>query len=215
MSARSGRVPRRRIRSYADAVLRRATRWFSLTGFLLAGLCFVLPFVTVSCDVPGGYGRAAPGGSTTYAGIDLVAGDRPEVRPTENERPLDGRPDDRVGPQPLAIAALVLAGAGAVTAGLARVRVRRASAALIGLAAAGCLAANQVVTQKLLADRIAAQLTAPLPAGKVPASYVHTEAGVLICLLLFVVTGLGNAVAWLVAMRRRTGAGAAGKLPAL
>jgi hypothetical protein len=193
----AGSAPRRRLAAVA--------RWFTLTGFLLAGLCFVLPFVTVSCDVPGGYGRAKPGGSTTYVGVDLVAGDQPDVRPSDAVRPEAERREDRIGPQPLAIAALLLAGLGAVTAGLARVGVRRASAALIALAAAGCLALNQALTQRILADRIGEQLTAPLPPGKVPADYVHTEAGFLLCLVLLVVTGLGNAVAWVVGRRRRVG----------
>jgi hypothetical protein len=186
-------------------VLRRVTRWFTLAGFLLAALCFVLPFVTVSCDVPGGYGRAKPGGSTTYVGVDLVAGDEPDVRPSDAVRPVGERREDRVGPQPLAIAALLLTGAGAVAAGLYKPGVRRASAALIALAAAGFLAVNQAVTQRLLADRIRDQLTQPLPAGKVPADFVHTEAGFLLCLVLLVVTALGNAVAWLVGRRRRVG----------
>lgn len=82
-------------------------------------------------------------------------------------------------------------------------RVRRASAALIGFAAAGCLVVNQAATQKLLADRLAAQVTAPLPAGKVPADYVHTEPGFLLCLGLLALTALGNAVAWMVGYRRR------------
>jgi hypothetical protein len=186
-------------------VLRRATRWFSLAGFVLAGLCFLLPFVTVSCDVPGGYGRADPGGSTSYLGIDLVAGDEPDVRPPDKERPPAARRTDRVGPQPLAIAALVLVGAGAAVAGVHRDRVRRASTALVGLAAAGFLTLNQAVTQRQLADLVAAQLAAPPPGGRTPASYVHTEAGFLICLVLLVLTALGNATAWIVDRRRRRG----------
>jgi hypothetical protein len=186
-------------------VLRRITRWFTLTGFVLAGLCFVLPFVSVSCDVPGGYGRAKPGGSTTYVGVDLVAGDEPDIRPSDAVRPPAEQREDRVGPMPLAIAALVLAGAGAVAAGLRKPGGRRMSAALIALAAAVCLAVNQAVTKQLLADRIRDQLTAPLPAGKVPADYVHTEGGFMFCLLLLVVTAIGNTVAWLVGRRRRVG----------
>jgi hypothetical protein len=186
-------------------VLRRATRWVSLAGFVLAGLCFLLPFVTVSCDVPGGYGRADPGGNTTYLGIDLVAGDEPEVRPPDKERPAGSRRPDRVGPQPLAIAALVLIGAGAAVAGVHRNGVRRAGSALVGLAAAGFLTLNQAVTQKQLADLVAAQLTGPPPEGRTPASYVHTESGFLICLVLLVLTALGNATFWIVGWRRRRG----------
>src|SRR5947207_3332653 len=80
-------------------VARRASRWLSPVGFVLVALFFVLPFVSVSCDAPGGFGRAAPGGTTTYTGLTLVTGGTPEVAPTDRVRPAADRRDDRLGVQ--------------------------------------------------------------------------------------------------------------------
>src|SRR5262249_34974453 len=84
---------------------RRAGRGLSPAGLLIALLCFGSGFLTVSCT-PGGYGHAAPGGTTTYTGIDLATGSQPRV---DKPRPVSEYRPDRLGGQPLlALAALAL-----------------------------------------------------------------------------------------------------------
>jgi len=38
----------------------------------LALLVFLLPFLSVSCDAPGGFGRVAQGGTTSDTGVELA-----------------------------------------------------------------------------------------------------------------------------------------------
>jgi len=59
--------------------LRRSGRWISFSGFVLVAMLFLVPFVTVSCAAPGGYGRAAAGATTNYSGVDLAVGGSPSV----------------------------------------------------------------------------------------------------------------------------------------
>jgi hypothetical protein len=173
-----------------------------MTGFVLAALCFVMPFATVSC-VPGGFGRAQPDAATTYLGIDLVAGDEPQVNPPEKARPPSQQTDDRLPAQALEIAALGLAVAGALAAGLlTRPLVRRMGALAVAVVAAALLVAGEAVVRDTLADRVREQLTQPLPAGREPIDYVGTGPGFVLCLALLVVTAVGNGVAMLVARRR-------------
>lgn len=186
---------------------RHLARWLTPTGFVLAGLCFALPFVTVSCDAPGGYGRSAPGGTTTYTGFDLVTGDEPAVDP-EHVRPAAEQREDRLDPQPLAIAALLLIAAGAVTAAVRDARLRRATAAALAAGAAVFLVANQGTAEAIIAERLQAQLTTPLPAGKEAADYVQTNPGFLAGALLLGVLAVGNLVARLT--RRRSAEPVAG-----
>ncbi len=47
-------------------------RLASPTGFLLVGLCFVLPFLTASCDTQADGQRVR--GALSYTGADLVGG---------------------------------------------------------------------------------------------------------------------------------------------
>src|SRR5262249_31190665 len=124
--------------------MRRAGRWFSPTGLALAGLCFLLPFVTVACDTPGGYGHCAPRGATPDTGVDLVVGAEPRVDPPEKQRAAST--DESLWPQPAAIAALVLlVGAIAAAVGAGQPRVRRGSVAVLALVAGTALLVNQAL----------------------------------------------------------------------
>ncbi|HEY3007721.1 MAG TPA: hypothetical protein VGJ63_06580 [Micromonosporaceae bacterium] len=174
----------------------RFTRTLTPAGFVLAGLCFLLPFATVSCDAPGGFGRAAPGGTTTYTGVDLVIGGAPSV---DKPAPAAQQRNDRLGVQPLAVGVVILiVGAGVATALVRHARVRRITAIATATGAAIALVANQVTTEALLASRLSEQLTEPLPAGKRAADFVHTAEGFGACLLVLLVVILGNAItaAW-------------------
>jgi hypothetical protein len=184
----------------------RFARTLTPAGFLLAGLCFLLPFATVSCDAPGGFGRAAPGGTTSYTGVDLVLGGAPSV---DKPAPAAQQRDDRLDVQPLALAAaMLIVGAGVATAVLREARVRRLTAIAIGTAAAIVLVANQATTEGVLAARLREQLAVPMPAGKRAADFVHTGEGFGACLLVLLCVIVGNAIAaawrsWQVRRERR------------
>jgi hypothetical protein len=167
------------------------------TTLVLAGLCFVLPFATVACDTPGGYGHAAPGGTTTYTGITLVVGGKPTVTPPARVRPASEWREDRLWPQPAAGLVLLLVIAATVAAvTVSDRRVRRASVAAAAAVGAAALLVNQALVEAALRERVAEQLTQPLPAGKAVRDYVHAGAGFGLCLLLLVFLTAGNAVAW-------------------
>ena len=186
-------------------VLRTVTRWLTPTGYTLAVLCFLLPFVSVSCDAPGGYGRVVPGGTTSYTGLDLATGGAPTID-DRTLRPAAQRRDDRLNPQPLAVVALVvLLVAVGSAAGLRAVRLRRGVAALAGLLAAVLLLANQAVAESAVEDRLTAQLTVPLPAGKAATDYVQTGSGFGFALILTGLLVVGNAIGWWRARPRVTG----------
>ncbi len=174
----------------------RLGRAFGPGAFVLAGFLLAAPFVTVSCDAPGGYGRSAPGGTTSYTGFDLVTGARPTVT-GGHLRPVDHIQDDTIGPQPLAIFLLALLVAGAVTAiVLAEPRRRRGAVTVIAGVAAGVLLLNQAIVQHAVEQKLVRQLTVPMPVGHTAKDYVHASAGFLWCLLVLVVLTVTNLIVW-------------------
>lgn len=155
---------------------------FRPAGFVLAGLLMFLPFISVSCDVPGGYGRAMPGGTTTYNGIDLIVGGEPKVDPPDKIR--EGA-SAKLAPQPLAIFTVLLLIAGIVlTLRVSQTLARRATIALLSGVAAICLAVNQVTVQTQLHERV-------------PPKYVHNQLGFWLCLSTLVIVMAANAIGWL------------------
>jgi hypothetical protein len=184
------------------SVVRRASRWLSPVGLVLAGLMLFLPFITVSCDAPGGYGRAAPGGTTTYTGITLLTGGAPAITPTDKVKPVAQRRNDELGAQPLTVALAVLLIAGVVTAIATRPRFpRRIAVAAIATAGLVFLVAEQVTAKALLASRVREELGAAVPPGKQAADYVHDEKGFWLCALALVAVAFANAIG-LVRLRR-------------
>ena len=161
---------------------------------MLAGLCFALPFVTVSCDVPGGYGRANAGGTSSYTGIDLATGGAPDV-PDSHRREPEVAQDDRFTPQPLVIVAGNVILAGAAAAAIRVARTRRAVATAAAVAAGIALITAETIAHALIEVRLREQLAVPLPAGKVAADYVRTGNGFVVCLLLLVVLAAANGIA--------------------
>jgi hypothetical protein len=104
----------------AHAPVRRLA---SPTGFALAGLCLLLPFVTGSCsnDRPEYPEAQGEFWRVTYTGVDLLTGGRPAIAWNESQRPGGLRQLDEAGlihllgelpaplrPQPLAWLALAL-----------------------------------------------------------------------------------------------------------
>jgi hypothetical protein len=186
-------------------VLHRIGRWFSPTALILAGLCFALPFVSVACDTPGGFGRAAPGGTTTYTGLDLITGDEPSVTP-DRLRPRAQWREDRLPPQPVGTIVVFLILAGTVATVVASdTRVRRAAATVFASGAVVLLVVNQGLVESALTAMVEDQLTQVLPAGKTERDYVHTGSGVGICLLLLAATIVVNGIGWFRVRPRRAG----------
>jgi actin-like ATPase involved in cell morphogenesis len=168
-------------------------RWLSPVTLLLALLCFVLPFATVSCGLPDGYGHAKPGGTTSYNGLDLALGGSPDV-PSEQLLPVDKWRPDRLEPQPLYLAGLLLLGAGLVTAvALARDRRRREVVAGLGVLAGLSLVAGQALVVDRLAVRVREQ--SAIPADKLARDFVGTSAGFWLTLTLLALLVAGNLVA--------------------
>jgi hypothetical protein len=182
--------------------LRKAGRFFNPTTLILAGLCFVLPFVSVGCDTPGGYAGASPGGTTTYNGIALVVGGEPEVTPGK-ERPVPPGEDDRLPPQPAAAAVLVLIVA-ATGFAIRSPEPRMRRAAVAGLAAVGATAllVSQALVEAEPTLRVSDNLTrlaqtgAQLDPAKTARDYVHTGQGFLLCLLLLGLVAVLNGIGW-------------------
>lgn len=118
-------------------------RLLSPAGFLLVAICFVLPFVTVSCESSGGDppGVIAEG---TYSGVDMVVGGAPDLTwqglgrddlPEDLQAQEDPEEPEPLDPQPLAILAAVAIALG-VAAALLPTRWARTLAGL-GCAAIG------------------------------------------------------------------------------
>lgn len=188
----------------APARVRRLAGWLSPGGLFLAGLLLLLPFVAVSCEAPGGYGRGAAGSTTTYTGVDLVTGDEPEVSPADQLRPPEQRRDDTLGVRPLAVAALLLIIAALVTSiVLVTPLRRRLVVSVLALLAALSLVVEQVTVRSLLASRLREQLTAPLPTGKQVGDYIQTQPGFWLCLLTLLAVAVVNGAGGLRALRGR------------
>lgn len=163
-------------------------RVVSPSALVLALLCFGLPFVAVSCDAPGGYGRVRQGGTTSYTGVDLATGGSPSVDRAAL-RPPGERRDDRTSRQPLAALAFVLALAGIPSALLLRRRrIRAEVTGGLALGAAAALVANQLVARHVIVERVAEQVA--IPVGKSAADFVHTATGFWLCLLLLLVAAI-------------------------
>jgi hypothetical protein len=183
-------------------VIRKAGRWFNPVTLVLATLCFVLPFASVSCATPGGYAGAGPGGSSTYNGVALVVGGEPEVT-EEHRRPVPPGEDDRLPPQPaLAGALLAIVAATGLSIAVAQQRVRRAAVATVVGAGAMALVVGQVLVQAELRVRVSdhlarlAQTGERLDPSKSANDYVQTGPGFLLCLTLLVGVVVVNAIGW-------------------
>lgn len=182
---------------------RRHTRWVR-PGTLGLGLgLFALPFVAVSCDAPGGFGRVSPGGTTSWSGYQLATGAEPS-RTTENLLPAAEAATDHIGLQPLFTAALVLLIAAVVVSFVVpRVQRRRLLsfwlvAATLAAAIAGVVVASQQVTA-LVVDQFAGR---DLPEDRTPESYVGVQAGFWAFVILLAAILVVDLVLWQSGRRR-------------
>ncbi|GAA2600490.1 hypothetical protein GCM10010399_34130 [Dactylosporangium fulvum] len=174
-------------------------RWLSPVTVLLTLLCFALPFATVSC-IPDSYGRAEPGGTTEYNGLDLALGGAPEV-PSDHLLPPDKWRQDQLEPQPLYLAGLLLLGVTLVAAvALARDQRRRKVVAGLGALAGLSLVAGQALVVDRLAVRVREQ--SAIPADKVARDFVGTGAGFWLTVGLLALLVAGNLVVLLPQSRK-------------
>jgi hypothetical protein len=152
----------------------RVLRLASPTTLALALLLFVLPFLSVSCDSPGGYGRMSSGGTTSYSGVDLAFGSAPSID-QDHLRPAAERQSDDIGVQPVVtVAALAIAAALALA--FFTGRNRRFSAVLAAVGAA-LLVIGTLLARSSLVDRVAEQSTVPFAQGKSAGDYVGLGIG--------------------------------------
>jgi hypothetical protein len=194
---REGRLAR------AARAVQRVTPW--LLGVAL--LAFVLPFASVSCTTPAGYGSAGGGETATYAGLTLVTGGDPAIDPADRPLPAGAtRDDDRVGPQPAAAAALALAVAALVLAATGSARPHSLAVAVLATGAAALLGAALAEFDRLRTGRIVARLAAlgvaPRPPDEV-AAFVQPDRGFWVVVALLLATAGLNLWAAVVRRERR------------
>lgn len=164
---------------------RSGRRAISPAGFLLALLCFGLPFVTVSCEAP------VMTVSADYTGWDFVFGGEPDVVVTGMGKDLSAEQARASTPwQPLAFLAFLVVTSGFVLA-VSRPRQQRLTSVGTASAAALLLFANQAVTRGGIIDEL--RRTTFLPAGVID-DMVESRVGYWLTMaLLFLVAGY-NAV---------------------
>jgi hypothetical protein len=169
-------------------VITRVARVGSPVTLALAFVLFLLPFLSVSCDAPGGYGRMSPGGTTTYTGLDLAMGSLPSVD-NKHLRPAAEQQSDDLGVQPLVTLA-ALGALAAVVLPLVSARRRRLTAPLSALSAL-LLVVVTLLARATLVDRVAEHATVPFPTGKSAGDYVRWGIGFWI---VFALIALGAAL---------------------
>jgi hypothetical protein len=183
-------------------VIRKAGRWLNPVTLLLAAVCFALPFVSVSCDTPGGYAGAGPGGTSSYTGVALVVGGAPEV--TEgHERPVPPGENDKLPPQPaLAAALLAILAATVLAVTVVPTWRRRAAVCVLGAVGGTALLVSQVLVEGELRLRVSDHLARRAQSGeridpaKTAHDYVHTGPGFLLCLVLLAGVTVLNGIGW-------------------
>lgn len=163
----------------------RFLRVASPSTLVLALLMLLLPFLSVSCDAPDGFGRVTQGGTTSYTGVDLLIGGDPSVT-EENLRPTSEIEDDNIGVEP-AVVVGVLAMLAALLLALSRRHLYAAGAAAVGwvVMLIGLLGARGNLTDLLEAQRVT-----PLPDGKATGDYVAIGPGFWL-MTLFIAVSVG------------------------
>jgi hypothetical protein len=152
-------------------VLALLGRLASPAGLLLAGLCFALPFLTVSCSGEDG-GRSFRG-SLSYTGGDLVVGGRVDLQyETRDERgvrrvevtnlersPVGGSPVEPIPVEPFAVAGVALLGVGMLAGLLRPAGLRRLVTGTAVLVAAILLVGATLRSRNRMGEQIAPLLS--------------------------------------------------------
>ena len=174
-----------------DGRIVRIARAGSPVTYALALVLFLMPFLSVSCDAPEGYGRTTAGGTTSYTGLDLAVGNAPSID-DNHLRPVAQQSDDDLGVQPLVLAAAIGVFVSLVAVLIAK---RYKLAAIVGVLAATALVIGLLLARASLVDKLAEQSTA-IPPGKSASDYIAIEAGFwLTTALTLVGAGLSAGVA--------------------
>ena len=126
----------------------------------LVVLGFLLPFVSVSCAAPAGYGSGGGGVTAGYSGMTLASGGDPKVQPADHALAAGAsHTEDSIDAQPLLLGALILL-VGALALVRHRNRACLLATALLSGGAAVLTAAGAFVFASALSDRVAAKLDA-------------------------------------------------------
>lgn len=161
----------------------RTRRLLSPAGFILVILCFLFPFIAVSCQSPVG------SVSVEYSGNSLAFGGQPSISTSEGDVPHEsGVPP--ATPQPLALLAYLLTLAGLFTGLIPSVRARLRTTAII----AGTATLFVIINETAVYNRIVSQLAGRSGSqfgsdlGSLPtaaaSNLVHTQAGFWLAMLL-------------------------------
>jgi hypothetical protein len=146
------------------------TRWHRIVRWVSSGIigvalaCFLLPFVSVSCAAPRGYGSGGGGVTVAYSGVTLAAGGEPRVSP--GNRPLDpaaSPAEDHAEAQPLLAAGLILVIAALVVGLAAGYRRRKVAVGALATLAAVSTVVGTLRFRADLNDAIAAKLARVSP----------------------------------------------------
>ncbi|RZS32431.1 hypothetical protein EV193_11265 [Herbihabitans rhizosphaerae] len=171
-------------------------RLLSPAGFLLALVLFLLPFVSVSCEVSG-VGEA----HATYTGLDMATGGEPDIvrdLPKEllpEDRDLDAPPRPDV--QPLAIVTMLLIALGAATVLIPALRTRLAGTAAAAAVAAIMLGVTQLVAMSGMDTRLrevagSTDAQAPADLSRIIGDAVQTKIGFWLVMLALAMIAAGN-----------------------
>jgi hypothetical protein len=162
----------------------------------LVVLGFLLPFVSVSCAAPAGYGSGGGGVTASYSGMTLASGGGPKVQPPDRELAKGAsRTEDSIDVQPMLLGALILL-LGAVALVRHRNRACLLATALLSGVAAVLTVAGVFVFASALADRVAAKLDA-LHVTYNRADLVAVEKSVYVLVFAMVLVCVLNLVAGL------------------
>jgi hypothetical protein len=140
-------------------------RWASSGIIGLALACFLLlPFVSVSCAAPRGFGSGGGGVTTSYTGVTLATGGEPRVSPAN--RPLDpaaSTAEDHVQPQLLVAGGLVLVIAAFIFGFTANYRRRNVTVGALAILAALSTLVGTLRFRAHLNDAMASKLARVSP----------------------------------------------------
>lgn len=186
----------------SERVARRISPWL----LALAVLVFVLPFISVSCATPRGYGSGGGGVTVRYSGFTLAFGGNPTVEAAKGA-PTPGplTPEDTIPGQIAVTIALALAAAAfamaVVRPGRLEALVALPAFAVIGLVT-GVADFDSGLTTRIT-DRLTSLGVSP-PANFAPEDYVKPDLGFVAAVILLVLTLLLNGFALLRRRRIRT-----------
>jgi hypothetical protein len=175
-------------------------RLLSPAGFVLAGLCFLLPFVTVSCT------NSKGAVSATYSGRILLTGGRahltsslpadpdPAAQPSPPLNELAPDYSKPIAAQPLLVVALILAGLGVVASAVPRPWSRALAHGGVALIATLFLVGGEFIARRAAEFRVTTDAVGLVGADS-PAAVPHTvtlEYGFWLALALLLLLAAGN-----------------------